>query len=338
MYPQDLEIPKALSVAKAAGVSFEDAAQMLMLTSDQLRRLCTDHGIDVYHGKRSLGAPAYLNESEMRILMQAQGYRFPDRAERISMMMCKGGVGKTTVSFFLAQRLSLYGARVLVIDTDPQGNLTAALCRTFRSFEINESTPVIMDVLAKRCSLRQAVRALSPHMHLVPSTALNSLLDKKLSEESVMPVFELHRHLSAIEKDYDFVIIDSAPALNLINAAVMYASDQILLPLFMYEFSLMGLQQTLSEIRDLQKAFKFTTEVNVLVNKFNHREKLGLGYLGQLAQQYRHMILNSVIRSSSQIQYALATGKSLFAPKKSSAKEDFDSLAREYLDLPKRTL
>jgi chromosome partitioning protein len=275
----------------------------------------------------------FLDEVQIRQLMLAKKYRYPAKAQRISLMMCKGGVGKTTVSFYLAQRLAHYGARVLVIDTDPQGNLTAALCRTFGVNDITESTPVMMDVLSKRCSIHQAVRVLSPYLHMIPSTALNSLLDKKLTDTSVIPVFELHRQLSLVNHHYDYIVIDSAPALSLINASIMYASDRILLPLFMYEFSLMGLQQTLSEIFDLQQTFKFTVDVNVLVNKFNHRERLSFGYLGQLAQDHRQLILNSVIRASAQLQYSIATGKSLFGPRKSSGKNDFDSLAREIMDL-----
>ena len=251
------------------------------------------------------------------------------------MMMCKGGVGKTTVSFFLSERLSNYGARVLVVDTDPQGNLTAALCRAYGLKDISESTPVLMDVLARKCRIQQAIQPLNSHLHLIPSTALNSLLDKKLSETSSMPVFELHQHLSSIDKVYDYVIIDSAPALNLINASIMYSSDRIIMPLFMYEFSLMGLQQTLSELEDCQRSFKFNAKVSVLVNKFDPREKWSLGYMGQLAQNYKHLVLNSVIRSNSQLQKSIATGSSVFWINKSSAKDDFDSLAKEILCLAK---
>ena len=107
------------------------------------------------------------------------------------------------------------------------------------------------------------------------------------------------------------------------------------MPLFMYEFSLMGLQQTLSELEDCQRSFKFNAKVSVLVNKFDPREKWSLGYMGQLAQNYKHLVLNSVIRSNSQLQKSIATGSSVFWINKSSAKDDFDSLAKEILCLAK---
>ena len=312
-------------------LSLLDLATNFDLDEKTLRERLQTSGIQpsTYRGQ------VYLSPSEARRTLGTLGHKFPEKAQRISMMMCKGGVGKTTVSFFLSERLSNYGARVLVVDTDPQGNLTAALCRAHGLTEISESTPVLMDVLDRHCTIQQAIKPLTSHLHLIPSTALNSLLDKKLSKASSMPVFELHRHLSEIDSNYDYVVIDSAPALNLINASIMYASDRIIMPLFMYEFSLMGLKQTLSELKDCQKSFKFTTRVNVLVNKFDHREKWSLGYMGQLAQEYRHLIFNSVIHSNAQLQKCLATGTSIFWINKSSAKDDFDSLAREVLTLAK---
>lgn len=250
-------------------------------------------------------------------------------------MMCKGGVGKTTASLFLSQRLAGLGHRVLALDTDPQGNLTAAFQPMRFGFNITEKTPVLMDVMIGNCRLREAILEFAPKLHLLPSTAINSLLERKLLQSSEMPVPKLDRLLRQLDRHYDYIIIDSAPTLNLINAAIIYASSLVILPTQLDEFARMGLKQTISEIRDLEREFKFKTSIRILLNRFNAKDKESFIYLGYLAEHYRSLMLSSTIRASRTIRKAISVHRDITVADRTGAGRDFDGLAREISALNK---
>jgi chromosome partitioning protein len=260
-----------------------------------------------------------------------RGYHFPDKARRISFIMCKGGVGKTTVTYFLAKRLASYGARVLLIDSDPQGNLTAALRPDRYGIVLTENTPVLVDVLSGKCAVQDAILKLTPQLHILPSTAINSLLERRLLELGGNAISKLDHVLRAVERNYDYILIDCAPSLNVVNASIIYASDQVILPVQLDEFSRLGLRQTVMEIRDLEKEFGFVTTVKILLNRFSAREKLSFLYLGHLADEYRSMLMSSTIRQSAEIKTALSLHRDFFSRADSKAREDFDALTHEIL-------
>jgi len=225
--------------------------------------------------------------------------------------------------------LAALGHRVLAIDSDPQGNLTMAFQPLKFGFSITEKSPVLMDVMTGKCHLREAILEFTPKLHLVPSTAINSLLERKLLQSREMPVPKLDRLLRQVDRHYDYIIIDSAPTLNLINAAIIYASSLVILPTQLDEFARMGLKQTISEIRDLENEFKFKTTVRILLNRFNAKDKESFIYLGSLAEHYRAMMLSSTIRASRTIRKAIGAHRDLSVADKCQAGRDFDGLARE---------
>lgn len=309
----------------------EDLLKLLNKNDDEFSAFCEE--IHLVPSMRSRGPTKYLSffDAQVRTALEASGVMFPDKAQRISCMMCKGGVGKTTTAYFLATRLASFGARILVIDSDPQGNLTSAFRPENRGFTISENSPVLTDVLTGQCLLEEAIIRFSEHLHLLPSTAYNSVLERKLLQSKEFGMGRLNEILSTVDGCYDYVIVDCAPSLNTVNAAVIYASDLVLLPVQLDEFSRSGLKLTLSEIADLQREFNFETEVRVLLNRFNPNEKLSFMYLGHLASKYRPIMMRSTIRQSSEIKLSLTLKRDMFGRTKSNSKDDFDGLAREIL-------
>lgn len=273
----------------------------------------------------------YSPVEKVRASVQDLGLQFPKKAQRIACMMCKGGVGKTTTSYFLATHLSRCGARVLVIDADPQGNLTQACHPEFYGFVLGDRTPVLVDVVTNGCSLKQAVLPLTSNFSLLPSTAINSLLETKLIEHKQSFPHQLDAVLQGVDEDYDFIIIDCAPSLNLVNALTIYASNLIILPVQLDGFSSTGLKLTISEIEELQRNFHFQTETKILINNFNPKEKLSFLFLGHLAAEYRSYLMNTTIRRSTEIKTAITLRKEFPSSKASKPKEDFDRLAHEIL-------
>jgi chromosome partitioning protein len=254
-------------------------------------------------------------------------------SKRIAFMMCKGGVGKTTSSFFVSQRLVSYGARVLAIDTDPQSNLTSAFRVDQKGIRIHEQTPVLADVLEGTCRLDEALIEISPRLHLLPSTGFNSMLDQKLSENFDDPVTAMNDLLSRVDHAYDFIVIDCAPALNLINASTSRAVETVFFPIELDEFSYLGLDQTINEIMDLEREYDFKTEKKVLVTKLELKDRTAFYYLGKVAERYRPLVCKTTIRASHDIRSTISENVDLFRLPRSTAKTDYDNLTREIMGI-----
>jgi chromosome partitioning protein len=313
-------------------IRIEDLELLLNKNDDSCYRLFKKIGVIPQARQDLPNAPLSLFDSQVRQALEASGFTFPQKAERIAVMMCKGGVGKTTTAYFLGKRLASYGARVLLVDCDPQSNLTMALHPETVGFTVSESSVVLVDVLTGKCSVRDAILPLSAHLHLLPSTAINSLLEKRLLESLDFALYQPDMVLQEIDGSYDYILFDCAPSLNVVNASIVCASDLVLLPIQLDSFSRSGLALTLSEISDLQREYDFKTNVRIVVNKFNPQEKLSLLYLGHLAAEYRSLMMQTAIRESDEIKVSLALQTDLFASASSKSKDDFDSLAREVLN------
>lgn len=99
------------------------------------------------NGQGSRGHSKFIAPMGLRKLLEGRGFKYPKPAKVIAFAMQKGGVGKTTSSYYVSQRMAAYGARVLVVDSDAQGNLTNAFHLENENIEIDHETPVLMDIL-----------------------------------------------------------------------------------------------------------------------------------------------------------------------------------------------
>lgn len=285
---------------------------------------------------RNQGAVRHIVGPEVRRILEARGYQFSGRdtiPKVISFLMCKGGVGKTTSVFFLSQRFSAYGAKVLAIDADSQGNLTSAFNLEDHGFVVDASTPVLLDILTDKCTIEDTIVPVTDTLHLIPSTPINANLEGRIREQYKNPSIAIRNVLSKIKDQYDFVLIDCAPALNLVNTAVTCASDMIILPVAPDKFSQLGLDQTLTEIAQIENDFGMAVKKRIIFTKYDAREFTSLKYLGDTANQHKDKIFNTAIRTCADVKNVIAKREDLFMLKKSNAKEDFDLFAKEILGL-----
>jgi chromosome partitioning protein len=284
-------------------------------------------------GKRS-GAKSVTPE-QVRKILQMRGFEYPQRARVIAFMICKGGTGKTTSSFFLSQRIASYGARVLMIDADPQGNLTAAFALEQYGFELNEETPVLVDVFTGESELKDVIVNVTPSLHLVPSTPMNSTLDSRIRENFKNPSLALRNKLKPLLSSYDYILIDCAPALNLTNTAMVSASDLVILPVNPDNFSQIGLNQTLDEIETIERDFSLDVETKIIFTRFDAREFTSLRYLSEIASNRKEQMYETVIKTSADVKNVITKQEDLFTYSKSSAKADYDNLTKEIMGLKK---
>lgn len=230
----------------------------------------------------------------------------------------KGGVGKTTTASALVCGLKQRGARVLGIDLDPQGNLGFTL-----GLEPDQQRTVY-DVLKGTCSIEQAI-APTEYGDILPSDIMLSAAEVDFT--SNQREFMLDRQLALIKDKYDFVIIDTPPALNILTVNAYVASTGLIIPMEAEVLSLVGitqLQETIETVRDsLNPHLKV---LGVLINKYNPRLTLSreiLDMAEEVADQLDTKVFQVKIRRSVGVAMAPAHGQSVltYQPSSKSAQD-----------------
>lgn len=283
--------------------------------------------------KSTRGAAKDIASSYVRTIFEQRGYQYPKQAQIIAMMMCKGGVGKTTTTVFLAQRLAAYGCNVLVLDADPQGNATSAFNLDELGEHIHAETPVLLDLITEDCAIEDAIIPVAPNLHLIPSTPTNSTLENKIRDRFKNPSLPIKKLLDPILARYDYILIDCAPALNLTNTAIVSASNVVVMPVAPDKFSQMGLDQTIQEISQIEADFGLLINTRIVFTRFDAREYTSLKYLSEIAEKHREKMFTAMIRTASDLKNAITRKEDLFSYKKSNAKDDYDNLTKELMGL-----
>jgi chromosome partitioning protein len=271
----------------------------------------------------------YITPAGVRKLLESRGFEYPKL--NISFQIVKGGAGKTSLSYSLGLRASHYGARVLLVDLDMQGNLT-------RSFKLeSREQKVWIDIFREDISAKEAIINVGDGVDLLPSNLNNSRLDLELSSSNINLITLLQSSLADVESNYDLIIFDCPPAINKISTAATCASDLVIIPLNPDPYSMDGLEFTLSELNNIKKRFSVNFDYRIVWNKYDARERLGAIYMHSLAKNSERFekILPVVIRTDTSFKNSIADSKSIFdLPKKSYAKEDIDQFAKEILGIP----
>lgn len=262
----------------------------------------------------------------IRKLFEDRGFQYPKSI--ISFQIVKGGVGKTSLSFCLAVRASHYGARILAIDLDQQGNLT-------RSFNVEaRDKPVWLNLFRDKIQVESAIIELSENLHVIPSNLNNSRLDTELTQSSTNLKDLVRDTIEPIRNNYDLIIIDCPPAINKINTAVTCASDLVVIPINPDPYAMDGLDYTIYELNRVKKEFKLDLDYRIIWNKYDSRERLGAVYMHELMKrtELHNKILPVVCRVDVSMRNAIFDSKSVFdLPKKAPIREDIDQFAKEIL-------
>lgn len=230
----------------------------------------------------------------------------------------KGGVGKTTTTGALAAGLGIKGNKVLAVDLDPQGNLGFSL-----GIDIEEGH-TIYEVFQKKASVREAIKQ-AEHCDVIPSNIL-------LSEGEI--VFQgqdrqllLKNALKEVEDIYDFIVIDTPPALNLLTLNGYAAADYLIIPMASEILSLVGLVQLQDTVEGIKSSMNPELDVlGILLTKYNKRTNLAKDVLDlawEVARQAGCIVFDSKIRNGVAAAEAPAHGLCIFdySPRSNPAKD-----------------
>lgn len=259
-----------------------------------------------------------------------QLFKIPFKQKTIAFQIVKGGTGKTSLVYSVATRANLYGARVLCIDLDQQGNLTQA-------FKVNpEESPAMIDVIRENKPIEDAIVHVDNGLDLIPSRIENAILDNAiiLGKHALAHVYK--KLLDPLKSKYDLIIIDCPPALGQSVAAVALAVDEIVSPVTPEKFCLSGLKITTQELNGLEENYDHKINMRIVVNKFDSRTSLSHEVLSTLIKHpvYGEKMYKTYVRTNQDFPNSIARGQSIFdSLKMTTAKEDIDLLTRELLEI-----
>jgi chromosome partitioning protein len=224
----------------------------------------------------------------------------------------KGGVGKTTTAVNVASALAGLGAKVLVIDLDPQGNASTAL-----GVPHNADTPSVYDVLIEEFPLADIIQQSpeNPNLFCAPSTI--HLAGAEI--ELVAQVAREHRLRRALE-DYlvdspmDFVIIDCPPSLGLLTINAFTAASEVFIPIQCEYYALEGLSQLLGSIQMIQKHLNPALHLStILLTMFDGRTRLAQQVADEVRTHFPTQVLETVIPRSVRVSEAPSFGQTVIA-------------------------
>ena len=236
----------------------------------------------------------------------------PKRTRVFTVANQKGGVGKTTTAVNLAAALAQSGARVLVIDLDPQGNASTALGVEHRS-----ETPSVYDVIINDAPMRDVVQSSPefPGLWCVPATihlagAEIELVSLVAREQRLRTA--LDTYLGEIDEHFHYVFIDCPPSLGLLTINAFVAAREVLIPIQCEYYALEGLSQLLNNIKLIERHLNPKLSVStILLTMYDGRTNLANQVVEEVREHFPKEVLETLIPRSVRISEAPSYGQSV---------------------------
>lgn len=237
-----------------------------------------------------------------------QGLPRPEQTRVMVVANQKGGVGKTTTTVNLAASLALHGARVLVIDLDPQGNASTAL-----GVDHHAEVPSVYDVLVEAKPLAEVVQPVPDVEGLFCAPATIDLAGAEIELVSLVArESRLKRAIDSYEQPLDFIFIDCPPSLGLLTVNAMVAGNEVLIPIQCEYYALEGLGQLLHNVDLVRGHLNPRLHVStILLTMYDGRTRLASQVADEVRGHFGAEVLRTSIPRSVRISEAPSYGQTV---------------------------
>ncbi|MCM8760988.1 MAG: AAA family ATPase [Candidatus Omnitrophica bacterium] len=250
--------------------------------------------------------------------------------KKIAVANQKGGCGKTTTTINLAGALASLGKKTLIIDLDPQAHASFGLGVTNQSMD-RSTYNILTENPEKTRTINECIVKVSDNLDIVASNILLSTLEQELKDKEDA-VSKLHQVLASSQLAYQYIVIDCPPSLGFLTFNALRAADQILVPIDMSAFSLMGVGKLLGMLELIKIKINHAPQVNALATLFDKRTKYSQAMYDEISTFFRNQMLSTIIRLNVDLKKAAAKGVCVVSFNKDSiGAEDYLALARELL-------
>lgn len=244
----------------------------------------------------------------------------------ISLVNQKGGVGKTTTTNNLGASLVKAGKRVLLIDLDPQANLSYSLGvrgEDYKSvYEVLRGTAKLKDIILTH---KNGVDLAPSHINL---SGVELELASQVGREQI-----LKDALKGVADNYDYILIDCAPSLGIITLNALVASKEVFIPVQTEVLALQGMSKLLSTIKLVRERLNPELEVTgVIGTMYDSRKKLSEEVIANLEEHFSGKLFKTLIRSNVSLAESPSSGVDIISYKADSyGAKDYQALAEEVI-------
>ena len=242
----------------------------------------------------------------------------------------KGGVGKTTTSINLASGLAHVGKKVLLIDFDSQGNATQGL-----GANQNNSQATIYSVLMEGVPIQQAiVPKVNPRIDIVPANINLAGADLDMDKMEYGKEELLKKAIAPIRDQYDYIIIDCPPSLNMLTVNALTASDTVLVPIQCEYYALEGLSQLIHTINLVKERLNPDLDIEgVVFTMYDSRTNLSMQVVENVKSNLSQKVFQTLIPRNIRLAEAPSYGMPINAyDPKSAGAEAYMQLAEEVIN------
>ena len=249
----------------------------------------------------------------------------------IAMSNEKGGVAKTTSTLSLGAALAELDYRVLLIDLDPQANLSLAL-----GFETGEVEITSANVLTENAVIKNAIcKTEVNHLDLVPSNARIENVEQFLPMRSHC-LATLHNALEADPLPYDYILLDCPPALGAITLNALSAADLLIIPTQAEYFSAYALRNMMGSIRRVRQESNPNLAYRILVTLLDRRNRTHRNIFEQLQNTFGQGVFTTVIEMDTKLRESPIAGMPITQYKPTSrGSQQYRVLAQELIEYAK---
>lgn len=242
----------------------------------------------------------------------------------------KGGVGKTTTSINLSACLAELGKKVLLIDTDPQGNTTSGL-----GLDKNNLENSVYELMLNECSIKDATYNIEglDNLNLIPAN-----VDLAGAEIELLGIPEkeyiLKNAVDYIQEDYDFIIIDCPPSLNMLTINAMTTANTVLVPIQCEYYALEGISQLIHTIDLVKERLNPNLSMEgVVFTMYDSRTKLSSDVVDTVKNNLNTKVFNTIIPRNVRLAEAPSNGLPInLYDAKSTGAESYRNLAKELIN------